>query len=126
MYAYRIVHSTYGNMYVCAQPVLCYVYRVCVYVRGYIPRCYPETESGCASSNGTLVYRLTVVRSANIYTNMDIYAQIYIYTNWTYHVIVNVVSILTTTLTLVLKTTIRLFSISSNMSFISEEKVKLI
>lgn len=36
----------------------------CVYVRGYVPRCYPETESGCASSNGTLVYRLTVVRPA--------------------------------------------------------------
>lgn len=48
-----------------------------------------------------------------------------IYTNWTYHVIVNVVSILTI-LTLILKRTIRLFSIFSNMPFISEEKEKLI
>lgn len=35
-----------------------------VYTRGYVPRSDPETESGYASSNGTLVYRLTVVRHA--------------------------------------------------------------
>lgn len=57
----------------------------CVYVRWYVPRCYPETEGGCASSNGTLVYRLTVVRSAS-----DSYS------SCTYHAIVNTILILAT------------------------------